>query len=315
MNILILPPGISRYDVLIDFSNKLHETFTNSPDHMAFQYIANNNLSIKDTCTDIDKIIKKFNITHIFAFNAVYLNLMPLIKNYDLRYFGWMVDYPIHHISRLNSGYPSNIFTSNPLHSHFIQRMTQSTHAGTMHVGVSDLEHSSSYPIHLRPFDVVFIGSWMEFPEKPWEESTDVVVKKLTKEALDILLMDDGADVFLVLEKKFKYYGIDLNQNTNLMSTLVRFLDLYMRKYLRLKMMKAIVQSGLKTLIVGTGWSEHFSGDQMFFSFNCCSKNHPQPNINRRNTSFSYISVACTAMNRITSHPAASGHSADASRC
>jgi len=191
---------------------------------------------------------------------------MPLIENYDLQYFGWLVDYPVYHISRLNSCYPSkNIFTSNPLHSHFIQTMTQSTHSGTMHLGVSDFEHRTSYPIHLRPFDVVFIGSWMNFPEKPWEESNDVLVKKLTKETLDILLMDDAVDVFLVLEKKFKYYGIDLNQNTNLMSTLVRFLDMYLRKYLRLKMMKAIVQSGLKTLIVGTGWSEHFSGDQLYF--------------------------------------------------
>jgi len=266
MNLLILQPSVSGYEVLIDFSNKLLEATTSSSDHMAFQYIANKNLALEDTLTDINKLTRRFNITHVFGFNAVYLNLMPQIENQDLRYFGWLVDYPTYHTSRLDSGYPSkNIFTSNPQHSHFIHAMTQSTYAGPMHLGVSEIAQGKSYPMHLRPFDVVFIGSWMDLPEKPWEESSDELVKKLTQQALDILLSDDSADAFLVLDKKFKHYGIDLTQNTSLMNTLVRFLDMYMRKYLRLKMMRSIVQSGLKTLIVGTGWSDHFSGDHLYF--------------------------------------------------
>jgi hypothetical protein len=183
-----------------------------------------------------------------------------------LHYVGWIVDHPLYLSNRLDIGYPSkNIFTSNPQHSHFIHAMTQSTYAGPMHLGVSEIAQGKSYPMHLRPFDVVFIGSWMDLPEKPWEESSDELVKKLTQQALDILLSDDSADAFLVLDKKFKHYGIDLTQNTSLMNTLVRFLDMYMRKYLRLKMMRSIVQSGLKTLIVGTGWSDHFSGDHLYF--------------------------------------------------
>jgi len=266
MNLLVLPPSVSSYEVLVDFSNKLLEATTNSSEHMAFQYIANKNLAVEDTLTDLNKLIRRLNITHVIGFNAVYLNLIPLIENQDLQYFGWLVDYPVYHISRLDSGYPSrNIFTSNPNHSHFIDVMTQSTYAGSMQLGVDSVAQGLSFPMHLRPFDVVFTGSWMDLPDKPWEKSSDQRVKKLTQQALDILLSDDSADAFLVLDKKFKHYGIDLNQNTNLMNTLVRFLDMYMRKYLRLKMMRSIVQSGLKTLIVGSGWSDHFSGDHLYF--------------------------------------------------
>ena len=70
MNLLILQPSVSKYEVLIDFSNKLAHAFSSTAEHSIYQYICRGNLIIENTATEINQINKRFNIKHIkFSFN------------------------------------------------------------------------------------------------------------------------------------------------------------------------------------------------------------------------------------------------------
>jgi hypothetical protein len=102
-------------------------------------------------------------------------------------------------------------------------------------------------------------------PEKKWLASDASVVKKIGNDSLDELIANDKQDVFSVLLKNFNRHDIDLIENKSLMGTLIRLLIQYLRKYERIKIMKAAELSGLKILVVGEGWSDYISGKNIFF--------------------------------------------------
>ncbi len=260
MRLMIFQPSKSAYDVLTDFSSKLYQACLSLDACQTTLYVPG-----QSACS-LDALIDQHQITHIFGFNGVSMNLSLGKAHEDIQHFAWLVDYPVYHHGRLSSPVPNKLIVSaNPQHSHYISAMTDSRYVGSLSLGATYPQNTLPKPIHERDFDVVFIGGWMGEPEPLWEKSSEPLVKQMANEALAILMNDDNADAFLVLEKKFHHYGISLERNRDLMNVLVRYLENYLRKYLRLKMMRAIVQSGLKTLVVGTGWSEHFSGDQLYF--------------------------------------------------
>ena len=266
MNILILQPCESAYAVLTDLSSKLFHAMSTLNTHRVIMHMPDKSDHIPVALKKIHGLIEQYDVTHIFGFNGISLDLTLNKAHEDIQHFGWLVDYPVHHVNRLNSPIHNKvIFSANPQHAYYISSMTSSAYAGALSLGATCPETEIRFPIYQRPFDVVFIGSWMGEPEPLWEKSTDAAVKRIAGEALAHLLEDDSADVFLVLKKKFHQYGISIERNSQLMNTLIWYLDMYMRKYLRLKMMRSIVQSGLKTLVVGSGWSDHFHGDQLYF--------------------------------------------------
>lgn len=260
MRLMIFQPSKSAYDVLTDFSSKLHQAFVTLDACQSTLYVPGQSKYASDEWID------HHQITHIFGFNGVSMTVSLNKAHEDIPHFGWLVDYPVYHYGRLSSSLPNKlIFSANQQHRHYISALTNSRYVDSLTLGATYSGADIQHPINGRDFDVVFIGGWMGEPESLWEKSPEPIVKKIANETLAVLMADDNADVFLTLEKKFKQYGISLERNIDLINVLARYLENYLRKYLRLKMMRSIVQSGLKTLVVGSGWSEHFAGDHMYF--------------------------------------------------
>jgi len=156
--------------------------------------------------------------------------------------------------------------TSNPNHAHFINEMTSSQYAGALTLGAPSYSISEeTQDLNNRNFDVVFVGSWMGVPEKFWLEINDPQIQKITKETLDLINADDYADPYLVLKNAFTKDGLDISKNRDLINTLLWHINTFNRKYSRLKMMNAVARSGLKALIVGEGWSDHFALPHLYF--------------------------------------------------
>jgi hypothetical protein len=265
MNILLIQPSETAYGVLSYFTESLFSAFSKNSFGNAYLYKPKDTMSFIEISNEINTILKKFNITHVFSFNSICAEHMGLIKT-DAKYIGWIVDYPAYHENRLNSNFKKNyVISGNKQHSNFIHRMTKSKYLDYLTLGVNTNENFNNIEIKNRSFDICIAGSWMGQPEKKWLTSDEPVVKKIGNDSLDELIANNKQDVFLVLLKNFNRHNIDLIENKSLMVTLIRFLIEYLRKYERLKMMKAAELSGLKILVVGEGWSDYISGKNLFF--------------------------------------------------
>lgn len=265
MNILLIQPSKTAYGVLSYFTESLYSAFSKNSFGNAYLYMPKDTMSFIEISNEIDTILKKFNITHVFSFNSICAEPMGFIKT-DAKFIGWIVDYPVHHENRLNSNIKNNyVISGNKQHSNFVHGMTKSRYLDYLTLGVNTNEDFYNTEIKNRSFDVCIAGSWMGQPEKKWLTSDDSVVKKIGNDSLDELIANDKQDVFSVLLKNFNRHNIDLIENKSLMGTLIRLLIQYLRKYERIKMMKAAELSGLKILVVGEGWSDYISGKKIYF--------------------------------------------------
>jgi hypothetical protein len=265
MNILLIQPSETAYGVLSYFTESLFSAFSKNSFGNAYLYKPKDTMSFIEISNEIDTILKKFNITHVFSFNSICAEHMGFIKT-DAKFIGWIVDYPVHHENRLNSNIKNNyVISGNKQHSNFVHRMTKSRYLDDLTLGVNTNEDFNNTEIKNRSFDVCIAGSWMGQPEKKWLTSDASVVKKIGNDSLDELIANDKQDVFSVLLKNFNRHNIDLIENKSLMGTLIRLLIQYLRKYERIKIMKAAELSGLKILVVGEGWSDYISGKNIFF--------------------------------------------------
>ena len=265
MNILLIQPSETAYGVLSYFTESLFSAFSKNSFGNTYLYKPKDTMSLIEISNEIDTILKKFNITHVFSFNSICAEPISLIKT-NAKFIGWIVDYPVHHENRLNSNIKNNyVISCNNRHSTFVHRMTKSKYLGDLKLGVNINENYHDLEIRDRPFDICIAGSWMGQPEKKWLTSDEPVVKKIGNDSLDELIANDKQDVFSVLLKNFNRHNINLVENNSLMGTLIRLLIQYLRKYERIKMMKAAELSGLKVLIVGEGWSDYISGKNIFF--------------------------------------------------
>lgn len=265
MNILFIQTYKTAYGVLTRFTEGLFDVFSKTRDHNAYLYKINDSLSLIEISDEISKIINKFSITHIFSFNADCSEHLSFI-NTDAKFIGWLVDYPVHHENRLNTKYKNKfIISGNKMHSNFVNQMTNSKYLKNLSLGTNSNLNNKYFDIKDRPFDLCIAGSWMGQPEKEWLLSSEIIIKKIGNESLDELIANDHQDVFSVLLKNFNRYSVDLSANKSLMSSLIRLLITYLRKYERIKILKAAELSGLKILIVGEGWSNHCLGKNIYF--------------------------------------------------
>ena len=266
MNLLLIQPSETAYGVLSCFTESLYCAFSKIAFGNVYLYKPNDAMSFIEISNEIATLLNKFNITHVFSFNSICAEHMGIIKT-DAKFIGWIVDYPVHHENRLNSNIKNNyVLSGNKRHSNFVHTMTKTKYLGNVTLGVENNIGNNQYlEVKDRPFDLCIAGSWMGQPEKKWLTSDESVVKKIGNDSLDELIANDKQDVFSVLLKNFNRHNIDLSENKSLMGTLVRLLIQYLRKYERIKIIKAAELSGLKILVVGEGWTNEINGKNIFF--------------------------------------------------
>ena len=266
MNLLIIPPTASAYDVLIDFSDQLFNA-VHEMNPSTFQYQITRGQTMEEVLKELQEICHRCDISHVISFNAAGQDIFKFLQADHMKFVGWLVDYPNYHFERLNSSLKSKyVLGANPNHGHCIQDLTSSQYAGVLTLGISDIgKNIFTRKMNDRDFDVVFVGSWMGFPEKFWGKINDPLIQKITKETLDLLHADDCADPYLILKNAFIQHGLDIPKHRDLLNKLLWHINTFNRKYSQLKMMNAVAQSGLKALIVGDGWSDHFALPHLYF--------------------------------------------------
>ena len=266
MKILFVSPSSSAYDVLTDFSRQLFEAVHQSNQH-AYHYVASDELDLNQIMNEISEIIERYEITHVLGFNAVCFNLFNKISSRDVKLIGWLVDHPSYHFKRLSQDLDASyIFSSNSNHASYVEELTSCHFASSAVLGVQNAIYSSSeQPLKQREFDIVFVGGWMGEPVKFWQDIQNPILKKIAKSTLEELLFQDQTDPYTALKKQFLKNDLAISENSQLINAMIMNLNDFQRKYSRLKMMSSVVQSGLKTLVVGNGWSDHFAGSHLFF--------------------------------------------------
>ena len=263
MNILLIPPSVSAYDVLTAFSRQLFESMRELHENV-FYYVPTSAEFFKN---DLMQIQSRHDISHVISFNAVAFKLFSELELDQVKHLGWLVDYPAYHFSRLASNLScASVLTANSNHQKYIEEMTNSCFSSSMKLGVTLRKVEKSQPsLAARDFDVAFVGGWMGEPVNFWQAIQNTTLKKIATNALELLLSDDKADTYSVVKAQLQEAGIDTTQNAELINNLIMHLNDFQRKYARLKLMNAVVQSGLKTLVVGNGWSDYFAGSHLYF--------------------------------------------------
>ena len=263
MNILLIPPSISAYDVLTSFTRQLFESMRKSYENI-FYYALNSAKTFKH---DLMHIQDHHDITHVISFNAVAFKLFSDLQLKEINHIGWLVDYPTYNFPRLDIALSSaSVITANWKHQKYIEEMTKSSFNSAMNIGISSNEiERPQLNLFSRDFDIAFVGGWMGEPVNFWQEINNLTLKKIAINSLEILLSDDLEDTYSIVIGQLLASEVDRSQNTDLINNLIMHLNDFQRKYSRLKMMNAVVQSGLKTLVVGNGWSDYFSGSHLFF--------------------------------------------------
>ena len=266
MKILFVSPSSSAYDVLTDFSKQLFEAVHRTNQH-AYHYVASDDLDLKQLVKEVTELIDRFEITHILSFNAVCFNLFNQYSSRGVKLIGWLVDHPTYHFKRLNQELDvASIYSSNSNHAGYVEELTPCHYAGSIRLGVHTAIHSSQeQSLKQREFDVVFVGGWMGEPAKFWQDIQNPILKKIAESTLEELLFQDQADAYTVLKEQFLNNELAISENRPLINALIMQLNDFQRKCTRIKMMSAVVQSGLKTLVVGNGWSDYFAGSHLYF--------------------------------------------------
>ena len=137
MNILLIQPSETAYGVLSYFTESLFSAFSKNSFGNTYLYKPKDTMSLIEISNEIDTILKKFNITHVFSFNSICAEPISLIKT-NAKFIGWIVDYPVHHENRLNSNIKNNyVISCNNRHSTFVHRMTKSKYLGDLKLGVN----------------------------------------------------------------------------------------------------------------------------------------------------------------------------------
>jgi len=266
MNLLLLAPSQSSYDVLTDFSKQLHEGLLSSG-HQSYLYIPIEQ-SIRLTLDEISLICNRFDISNFVCFNAAYFEIMDLFIDKKVNLFGWMVDYPIYHFKRLTSSpqHRKFIFSANANHSCYINELTGSNYMGTLDLGVNSINLNLNNTLfENREFDVVFIGSWMGEPKKFWESIIHPKIRSIAKNIVESLIADETKDPYLLLKKEFIKNKFEINSNLELINSLLMEIINFCRFSSRIKILNAVIQSGLKTLVIGKGWDKKFANPHVYF--------------------------------------------------
>ena len=247
--VLVVPPK-SRYGVLTEFSAGVCGGLAEAgvatrwfdPGGEPFLHALNRELARGD-------------VSHIVGFNAIALNELTVPPPLNVHYVAWLVDYPSIHYPRLAERRTGcSVISANGDDAAYVKEICGTDYAHADFPGFISGVDLSWRDYGDRPHSIVLAASWMGTPKPFWKEIKNDVVRKAATESLEELMQDESLDYGRSFKAAFSRNGIDASANPRLFSFYLNEIIQHVRCASRIRVVKALAESGLPTLVVGEGW-------------------------------------------------------------
>jgi hypothetical protein len=209
--------------------------------------------------------LKKQNYDILLTYNKTGTNLIEestgqnLMSLLEVPQVSWLVEHPVTFYAdykKTNSESRSYIFP-NSTHNLFAKKMGMQGQYSNLLFASSEKKITTRFKD--RPFDVCIAAQWRgEADSNAFWESMTGFEKKFFEEINQLQNTKEGIDVFLAFLAVAEYYKMP-QENINDFAPALKALYWHARKNERIKMVKDMVSSGLKILLVGgDGWKSVF---------------------------------------------------------
>lgn len=174
----------------------------------------------------------------------------------DVIYVTMLMDQPLIHHGRMKNGYPySFVLCPDTDHVAYLERYYPQiwcegflAHAGC--------KAEKIVPYKERKFDISFMGSYIP-PEKVYQEfeTYPQAMQELMKTCVDGMLKDTDTTLEKALQETLQKKGIAVEDKEFVhVAAEFRVVDRYIRAYFRDKVVRTLVDAGVKLHVFGDGW-------------------------------------------------------------
>lgn len=209
--------------------------------------------------------LKKQNYDILLTYNKTGTNLIEestgknLMSLLEVPQVSWLVEHPVTFYAdykKTNSPNRNYIFP-NKTHNLFAKKMGMQGQYSNLLFASSEKKITTRFKD--RPFDVCIAAQWRgEADSNAFWESMTGFEKKFFEEINQLQNTKEGIDVFLAFLAVAEYYKMP-QENINDFAPALKAMYWHARKNERIKMVKDMVSSGLKILLVGgDGWKSVF---------------------------------------------------------
>lgn len=209
--------------------------------------------------------LKKQNYDILLTYNKTGTNLIEestgqnLMSLLEVPQVSWLVEHPVTFYAdykKTNSENRNYIFP-NSTHNLFAKKMGMQGQYSNLLFASSEKKITTKFKD--RPFDVCIAAQWRgEADSNAFWESMTGFEKKFFEEINQLQNTKEGIDVFLAFLAVAEYYKMP-QENINDFAPALKALYWHARKNERIKMVKDMVSSGLKILLVGgDAWKSVF---------------------------------------------------------
>lgn len=258
MKNVLLIKGLSQYDAMRQYIDEIEIGFR----------LAGYNTIVLDALDisyefQLNELVNIIKIDFIFTCNAIMTNLISEIP--DAIYVTYLCDHPAAHRERLKCmDEKAVVFTCDAFHARYIEKYYLNI-KNVMFVPLSGSYIQKEVPYEERKRDVVFTGTYRdpkEFYEKSIPKFTGVL-KIFVEFMLNDIINNPNQTLDECLHRALIRNKIEVtNEEFDELVNNFLSIDAYARCYYRDKIVRELVESGIKIHVFGNGW-ENFKSKNL----------------------------------------------------
>lgn len=242
--------GQSQYDAMRNYIEEWEVVFRS----IGFNTCV---LDVLDDAFDfqIAELIKNNKIDIVFTCNAIINGEKEFPDAY---YITYLCDHPAVHRKRLlNLDERDIVFTCDRKYETYIRKYFPNIQY-VKFIPMSGSRLDKIIPYKERSFDVVFTGTY-SVPEKKYTDifTFEGILKKFAEYMTQSIIEQPEQTLEKCLENALNYFGVSVSdQEFSELSSEFYEVDRYARRYYRDKMIRGLVESGIKIHVYGEGWDK-----------------------------------------------------------
>lgn len=248
MGNVLLVKGGSQYDAMRNYIDEIEMGFRIAGYHTCVLDIMGEAWEFQ-----LQQLVSSTKIDMAFAFNAIEIGF-PNMATY-------LVDHPAAHRGRLaRLDDRAVVFVCDRRHEAYIRKYCPNI-KHVKYIPLSGEASECCIPYDKRSKDIVFTGTYQK-PEMvyktifSWPEN----VREIAKHMAASIIEDSDQDLEICLQNCLEMFGIEVSpERFHELADGFFPVDLYARNYYRDRMIRSLVENGLKVHVFGNGW-ETFEG-------------------------------------------------------
>lgn len=262
---ILIFKGQSKYNVLRIAADNVSESFIEKGYNSIIYDLCNP--STYGVENDINAILENNNVVMLFSFNLLLCELLANNGNpwnilSKIPYATFLVDHPMYQDIRLMSTSKSNmyIFTFDNDNVNFIMNnYTWVKNAKFLHIPGFTAHHIPEFID--KKIDVIFTGSY-NTPKNLLNEFSQYTdsLRPLAENVAEIIIDNPSLTVERALDFYIKETNLNLSKDKiKQIMTILSPVDALVRGYFRDKLVRTLLDNGIKVCVFGSGW-ELFEG-------------------------------------------------------